>query len=94
MAITQRALLQLGISHGVQVFQEDNSFTASFFLPRHEGFNGDSKYCSDCAVNTASEKVYNYLKGLHLLPMGTLTPLRNVVCNAAIKSAVEEVSKF
>ena len=94
MEITQRALLQLGISHGIQLLHEDDTFTASIFLPRHEKFDGESKCCRDCAVHSVSKKVYNYLAGHHLLPMGTPMPLENIVCYAATENFGEEVSKF
>ena len=51
MEVTQRALITLEISHGVHLSQEDDTYTATLYLPRHEGFVGDSKCCRDCAVN-------------------------------------------
>ena len=94
MEIVQRAFLQLGISHGIHLSKENDTFTATFYLPRHDGFNGSSKCCRDCAVNFVSKMAYNYLKGVQLLPIDTPIPSESNVCVTANKRAGEEVRKF
>ena len=90
--ITRRALLKLGISHGVHIPHKNDSFTATFYLPRHKGFDEDSKCCQYCTVNTVSEKAYNYLKEHQLLPIGMPTPGENNVRAAATRSFCVKVS--
>ena len=94
MEVTQRALITLGISHGIHLSREADTYTVTLYLLRREGFVGNSKYCRDCAVNNVSENVYNFLDKVQLLPIGTPIPGKSNVCVAVNETATERVCKF